>query len=153
MSDKKAQGLPMSFIVIAAISVLILVLIVAFTVGAGGGFLRQLIAPAPSEIETVQTACSTACDRISGITSDTQFRSSDYCKKTFTADINRDSKIDSATEAGLYCWDADIGQACSLTTTTGITLTQNTAKTKGTLVTGDCCKYKYNSTSGKCDYL
>jgi len=150
MSDKKAQGLPLSFIVIAAISVLILVLIVAFTVGAGGGFLRQLIAPAPAEIESIQTACSAACDRISGITSEAQFKSSDYCSKTFTADIDRDGKINATSESGLHCWDNAIGQSCALTTTTGITLTQDAlgpTDTKGYKKIGNCCNYKYNASA------
>jgi len=141
MFNKRAQGLPLSFIVIAAIAALILVLVIAFTIGGLGGFFRQIMAPAPEELSTVQTACKAACDSLIAISTDKQFRDSAYCKKTYTVDINGDGKIDPNSETGLHCYHPDIGISCTVTTTTGITLSD----------TDNCCELAYNSSSGHCD--
>ncbi|MEM2873916.1 MAG: hypothetical protein QW063_00450 [Candidatus Nanoarchaeia archaeon] len=107
MSKSRAQGLPLNVIVLAAIAALVLILIVAFTIGGLGGFFKQITtASGIEELSTVQTACSSACSRAQ-VTATTliQFKNSDYCKKTFTIDLNKNGKID-AGETGLKCWTA-----------------------------------------------
>lgn len=102
----KAQGLPLSFIVLAAISALVLILVIAFTIGGLGGFFRQItIAGGVQDLSTVQTACKSACDRLLPGITETQFKSSDYCTRTYTVDLNVNNKFDTG-ESGLHCWTA-----------------------------------------------
>lgn len=148
---KRAQGLPLSFIVLAAISVLILVIIVAFTVGGAGSFFRQIIGVAPQEIDATRDACRSNCDRLTTITGTGQWTSSSYCSKTYALDIDGDKRAGGygclpATgaaagdcskgvgdkicnkkcqqETNLRCWDSEIGIPCSVsfTTSAGTTL-------------------------------
>jgi len=98
MAHKKAQGLPLSFIVIAAISALVLILIVAFTIGGLGGFFKQItIAGGGEELSTVQSACNTACQKLVSIGTLAEFQSSAYCTKTYSIDLNHDGKITKTT--------------------------------------------------------
>jgi len=105
----KGQGLPLSFIVIAAISALVLILVVAFTVGGLGGFFKQItIVGGGEELSAVQTACSTACTNAqTTATTLDAFKRSDYCRRTFAVDLNKDGKTDKA-ETGLKCWSDKI---------------------------------------------
>ncbi len=54
----KSQGLPINFIVIAALAILILILVVGLVVGGGGAFQRTL---SPS---AARSNCETFCSRI-----------------------------------------------------------------------------------------
>ena len=126
LRSKKAQGLPLNFIVLAAIAVLILVLIVAFVVGGGGGLLGQLFQTGPTPKETIVKNCDIACNELQTITSTTQFTVSKYCTKTYAVDVDGSGKIEAAKgETGLKCWGKDIGAGCSVTfrTTAGDTKT------------------------------
>ena len=121
---QKGQGLPLSFIVIAAISALVLILVIAFTIGGLGGFFRQIISPAPEDLSVVQSACRSFCDQLVTVSTATQFRGSTYCTKTYAVDLNDDGDINTDVaagkiEAGLNCWGLDIGSICTLQTTGG----------------------------------
>ncbi|MCX6774778.1 MAG: hypothetical protein NTY99_01665, partial [DPANN group archaeon] len=60
----KGQGLPLEFIVIAAISALIIVLVIAFTIGGLGGSFKQIgISSGGDDMSAVQSACQTACSQ------------------------------------------------------------------------------------------
>lgn len=136
--NKKAQGLPLSFIVIAAIAALILVIVVAFTIGGLGGLFRQILAPAPIEVDTVRTACQASCDSLTTISSDIAFTGSKYCTKTYAIDVDGDGKInmnDTADpqEIELNCWDSPISVTCSTTYDTA------GGATKYCKVEGDAC--------------
>jgi len=103
--NNKGQGLPLSFIVIAAISALVLILVIAFTIGGLGGFFKQItIAGGGSDLSTVQSACQNSCNTAQLVTSLAQFKSSDYCTKTYAIDLSKDGKINSTTETKLHCW-------------------------------------------------
>lgn len=108
MANTKGQGLPLSFIVIAAISALVLILVVAFTIGGLGGFFKQItIAGGGEELSTVQQACSNACNTAQLSASLNQFKVSAYCTKTYAVDLNKNGKIESNVtdkETGLNCW-------------------------------------------------
>ncbi len=127
MANSKGQGLPLSFIVIAAISVLVLIIIIAVTLGPGGGLLKQLIAPAPTELGTVQVACNSFCERARvTVQTQDQYKDSDYCTKTYAIDIDKDGKINTnATampkEVGLHC--VDVGMLCTVQSANGTLLT------------------------------
>lgn len=54
----KSQGLPINFIVLAAVAILILILVVGFVV-AGGGAFQRAVTPA-----TARSQCETFCSRI-----------------------------------------------------------------------------------------
>ena len=113
---QKGQGLPLSFIVIAAISALVLILVIAFTIGGLGGFFRQIISPAPEDLSVVQSACRSFCDQLVTVSTATQFRGSTYCTKTYAVDLNDDGSISTSNpqEAGLHCYSAFSPDAPSL---------------------------------------
>ncbi len=122
----KAQGLPLSFIVIAAISVLILVLIVAFTVGGLGSSFKQLtITGQQGDLGTVQSACTANCNKLQAVSpTATQFQSSDYCRTTYAIDLNKNSKIESNLgETNLNCWNQSIGGDCTAALANGVAVT------------------------------
>ena len=107
MANTKGQGLPLSFIVIAAISALVLILVVAFTIGGLGGFFKQItIAGGGSDLSTVQSACQNACNQAQLFTNVNQFKNSDYCVKTYAIDLNKNGKLETGNETGIHCWIA-----------------------------------------------
>ena len=112
--SKKAQGISLSFIVTAAIAALVLVLIIAFTVGGLGGFFRQLTGAGPGELETIQSTCQSNCNKLAVITRDAQWSGSSYCRTTYTIDIDGDGDIEE-NEIGLNCWDFPINIDCTVT--------------------------------------
>ena len=147
MISKKAQGLPLSFIVIAAISALVLILIVTFTIGGFGSFGKQIIGSSASDLESTRDICRANCAKLAAITSDSQWVQSAYCEKTFAVDLDGDGKAgggkcaaataalvatdlrcgkkdNTKFEVGLRCWDNFIGVSCtqSITTASGSNL-------------------------------
>ncbi|MEM2954637.1 MAG: hypothetical protein QW625_01635 [Candidatus Nanoarchaeia archaeon] len=111
----KAQGLPLSFIVIAAISALVLILVVAFTMGGLGGLFKQIGAQKGEELDAVRTACSTACAKAqTTATTLSAFRNSEYCTKRWAIDLNKDGKINQTTETNIHCYDAAVGISCTV---------------------------------------
>ena len=117
--SKKAQGLPLNFIVLAAIAVLILVLVVAFVVGGGGGLLGQLFQSGPTAKETIVNNCRTDCNKLQVISSTTQYTMSSYCSKTYAIDLDGNGKIDNLNKAGndersFKCWNSNIGVDCTI---------------------------------------
>ena len=107
----KGQGLPISFIVIAAISALVLVLVVAFTIGGLGDLFRGIFQTGGlgDELSLVQTACRTSCTTSQTTSIDLEsFQSSRYCREVYSVDIdNKDGLTDN--EKGLHCWDSQQG--------------------------------------------
>jgi hypothetical protein len=143
----KGQGLPLSFIVIAAISVLILVLIVYVVVGPGGKSLSQLVQTGEtSDLSTAQTACTTNCNKLQTISPTfAQFQSSDFCNKRYSVDINKNNKID-AGEAGLNCWNSSSGSIntdCTVQLSNGMPVSGAVCKAKG-----QKCQFEQD---GKCN--
>ena len=130
MASKKAQGLPLSFIVIAAIVALVLVIVVAFTIGGLGTFFGRIFgggkAAVGETIDDIRVVCSGLCDQAKQITVTSQWPSSSYCTRSFNIDLNGDGVIN-GTEVGMKCWDAELNSNCafSITTPTGaVTCTQ-----------------------------
>ncbi|MEM4713989.1 MAG: hypothetical protein QXQ79_00375 [Candidatus Nanoarchaeia archaeon] len=109
----KAQGLPLSFIVIAAISALVLILVVAFTIGGLGGLFKQIGAQKGEELDAVRTACSAACAKLQTAISSEAFANSEYCTKKWAIDFNRDGKINQ-TETNILCYDPRVGVSCTV---------------------------------------
>lgn len=101
----KAQGLPLSFIVIAAISALVLVIVVAFTIGGLGSTLKQIgTAGATSDLSAIQTACRSSCVSLQATAANVeQAQNSDYCRKSYSVDLNGNGKIETG-EVGVRCW-------------------------------------------------
>ena len=82
----KAQGLPINFIVIAALAILILILAAGFVV-AGGSSFSSAVGP-----ETVKSKCQTYCNTLNMYTSNNiesstsvaMWEQKDYCSKSFS---------------------------------------------------------------------
>ena len=121
MANKKAQGLPLSFIVIAAIVALVLVIVVAFTIGGLGTFFGRIfgvgITAVGESIEDVRTVCSGLCDQAKQITTTGQWESTRYCTRAFNVDLDANGTID-AGEANINCWDDEINIGCSFSIST-----------------------------------
>ena len=79
--NKKAQGLPLNFIVLAAIAILILILVVGFVIG-GGTSISRSISP-----NAARQYCESACSDIKSqaatklSTTGIVFTETDYCKE------------------------------------------------------------------------
>jgi hypothetical protein len=134
----KGQGLPMSFIVIAAIAALVLVLVIAFTVGGFGTFFGKIFGGGEEaigkDIDLIRGTCNNLCETAKSIQFTSQWETSSYCSRTFSVDLDRDGQIGGYTEAGvsaaeteegpftfnsfneqevnLYCYDNSIGIGC-----------------------------------------
>ena len=105
--DKKAQGISLNFIVIAIIAALVLVIIIAFTVGGLGTSLSKIFEAGESsgeaDIDLAKASCEKFCNDATQIDSATDWAGEDYCTKTF---VIEDEQIN--------CWDAPINQDCSV---------------------------------------
>ncbi|MEK6807426.1 MAG: hypothetical protein AABX75_00190 [Nanoarchaeota archaeon] len=125
MVTKKAQGLPLNLIVLAAIAALVLVLVISFTVGGSGAFFGKIYRGGQTavgdELTLVKTTCTSACDQAKLTAADAAYKTSTYCTRTFNVDVNNDGKIVDVgvkgaqgfvQEIGLNCGNAPISTAC-----------------------------------------
>ncbi len=135
MAGKKAQGLPLNFIVLAAIAALVLILIIAFTVGGGAPFLSRIFKSGTTavgdEIETVKTTCSNLCTQAQTISTTGAWDGTSFCSRKFNVDMDKDGKLGgySATgtaggdynaatprqkEKNIKCYESPISASCSV---------------------------------------
>jgi hypothetical protein len=116
--DKKAQGISINFIVIAAIAALVLVIVIAFTTGGLGTSLKQIFRSGQSDTQAIITTCDTHCNQAKLISSPNQWTNTDYCKKTFDVDFDGDGDINveaDSNEKALHCWSPGLDVRCSQT--------------------------------------
>ena len=129
VTNKKAQGLPLNLIVIAVIAALVLVLIIAFTIGGFGFSLGKIFGAGQTivgeDIDIAKTACSGYCDSAKNALTTTGWTISQYCTKTFSIDTSGDGEL-TEDETGLTCLDIGVscstvisGQTCSVDATRG----------------------------------
>ena len=109
--DKRAQGLSLSFIVVAAIAALVLVIVIAFTMGGLGGFFKKMTgvseeAAEGTDVATAQSTCATLCMQAQGITSPARWKTTTYCTREFLIDSER-----------YHCWEAPIRKTCTYSMT------------------------------------
>lgn len=126
--DKKAQGLSLHFIVIAVIAALVLVLVIAFTIGGFGTFFGKIFgggqAAVGEEIDVVRTTCAGLCDSAKASTTEASWKASTYCNRKFDIDLNNDGILnESEGELNIPCWNESIGVKCS-TTISGKTISE-----------------------------
>ena len=120
VANKKAQGLPLHLIVIAVIAALILVIVIAFTIGGAGAFFSKIFSSGQAAIgddtDVVKTTCNGLCDTAKGSLTVSAFQSSAYCSRTFNIDLNKDGMLNDTIgeddEVGLSCAKLDV--ACSV---------------------------------------
>jgi len=125
---KKGQGLPLNLIVLAAMAALILVLVIAFTIGGAGAFFGKIfrggVTAVGEEINVVQTTCNSLCQQAQTVSSTVTWKTSQYCRRTFNVDRNGDGVLNQSTsdpkanEVGLHCADDPITVSCSASITT-----------------------------------
>lgn len=146
---KRAQGLPLNLIVLAAIAALILVLIIAFTVGGAGSFFGKIFQTSTTavgdQMETVKTTCNSLCSQAESSTTSNAFTSSSYCSRKFNIDQDGSGKLGGyasdkggdCTKPGLTgnynckgqkeksitCFDAGVACTASISTPSGGLLT------------------------------
>ena len=113
---KRAQGLPLNLIVLAIIAALVLVLIIAFTVGGAGSVFSKLgksgTAATGDELSTVREGCRIACANSRPIAVLSEWKTSPYCAKLSNVDLNGDGSLADA-EKNLKCLNANIGIDCA----------------------------------------
>jgi hypothetical protein len=121
---KKAQGLPLNMIVLAVIAALILVLVIAFTIGGAGTFFSKIfkggITAVGDETSVVQDACRADCTRAQQSVSTVAWKTTSYCTKKANIDRNgdgtlNDTDVPATDEKGLKCWNEPIFVTCSTT--------------------------------------
>jgi hypothetical protein len=100
---KRSQGLPLSFIVIAVLAVLVLVLILGFATGTipklFGGAKMLAEEATPEQTASFRLGCEQACNYAKQLAdTEEEWKASDYCKRL------RDKK---------HCWHADVAVFCS----------------------------------------
>ncbi|MFH0868663.1 MAG: hypothetical protein V1839_00375 [archaeon] len=155
MINRKAQGLPLNLIVLAAMAALILVLVVAFTIGGGSNFFSKIFKTGTTsigdEISVVQAACNNLCEQAKTAATSPAWTSSAYCTKKYNIDRDGDGKL-----GGTKCPTDPLGLNCGLVgkttkekglscTDIGISCTVDLPTTSGNYTT--CL---VDSTSNKC---
>jgi len=104
MSSKKAQGLPINFIILLIIALIVLVIIVLFATGTLGSLFKSTTEYQESMTVTEQQAarikCSNWCTEAKAIaSSDSAWKNSAYCNGNFTVNETK-------------CWEQPIGVEC-----------------------------------------
>ncbi|MBS3063916.1 MAG: hypothetical protein J4445_00505 [DPANN group archaeon] len=142
---KKGQGLPLELIVLAAIAAIVLVLIIAFTIGGGSVFFQKIFKGGTSaigdDLATARNSCNSLCSQAKLATTTSAWSSSSYCKDTFDIDLDKDGDLggcdissgspgnpleDEICTGGTYnkvgqmevdltCYNSDIDVSCSTT--------------------------------------
>jgi hypothetical protein len=107
MDSKKGQGISLNFIVIAIIAALVLVVIIAFTVGGLGSTLSKIFeagdtSTEDANIDVVKATCNKLCDDARKINEPSEWESVSYCNKKFTFGEEQAS-----------CWEQPINVQCS----------------------------------------
>jgi hypothetical protein len=106
MESKRGQGISLNFIVIAIIAAMVLVIIIAFTVGGLGTSLSKIFQAGEqnedSDVDLAKANCKSMCDVASGVDSPLEWNTVDYCTKTYLFDGEQ-----------VPCWDAPISVKCS----------------------------------------
>jgi len=154
MINRKAQGLPLNLIILAAIAALVLVLVIAFTIGGAGSFFSKIFKIGTSQIgddiSSVRTTCSGLCDQAQTISSSTAWPATSFCTRKFNIDADGDGKLGGnkcsgeatgkncglvqtgTKEVNLRCGDKPIDTACSVDISTAsdsvVTCTYDTVK-------------------------
>lgn len=135
----RAQGLPMSFIVLAAISSLILVLIVFFVTGAGSKLMGTIGGAQESDLATAISNCQSLCEQARLASSWKQFDSSGFCTKTFAL------KTGTGTAKAVRCWNTDdIDLPCQMLISEAVCQGDKARRQCGCWLSG--CHYKSEAT-------
>lgn len=113
---KRAQGLPLNLIVLAIIAALVLVLIIAFTVGGAGSTFSRIFKVGTTtigdEVDSVRAACRNACNNAElSVQNGQQWVNAEYCKKKINIDKNGNGKLD-VGETDLKCWQDPVIVSC-----------------------------------------
>ncbi len=103
MNNKKAQGLPLNLIILAIVAALVLVLILAFTIGGAGSIFGKIFKTGTTaigeDLETVQATCTDLCTEAEAAD---EPETSEFCTKTFNVDLDGDDLL-ADDERGISC--------------------------------------------------
>ena len=113
MSHKGGQGLPLNVIVLAAISVIVLVMFIAFATGSFSKLFKGTEtlgeAVTPEQIATFRIGCEQACFQAKQLAdSPEEWNSSTYCCRT----LNISNVI-------THCYENPVGVECGKETSIG----------------------------------
>lgn len=108
---KKAQGLSFNVIVIAAIALVILIVIIAWSLGVFGYLFGQAKTAAEitdADIVAEQSKCTKLCMQAQGANSPEDWPNTGYCK-TIAMKITENEEI-----KDVYCWEDPVFQFCEV---------------------------------------
>ena len=86
--NKKAQGISLNYIVIAAIAVLVLVIVVGFATGGLSKSFKGLKSAGPSESSVFRASCDSVCITSQGAETSALWNSSEWCTNEDSAGNN-----------------------------------------------------------------
>ncbi len=114
-TNKKAQGLPITTIILVVIGLLVLFVIIAFFTGAFGKAGTNIRAAGGNtydvQLSNAQTKCAQWCLQMQGLSTDTAKQVAAYCKNTQFLDGNLNGVVD-ANEDKNKCSAVPISYAC-----------------------------------------
>jgi hypothetical protein len=101
---KRGQGLPLELIVLAAIAAIVLVLIIAFTIGGGSTFLTKIFQGGQQsvgdDLDNARASCNSLCSQAKLVTTTSAWSSSSYCIKSFSVDLDNDGQLGGCPSGG-----------------------------------------------------
>ncbi len=114
--NKKAQGLPITTIILVVIGLLVLFVIIAFFTGAFGKAGANVRAAGGSNVDVqisdAQTKCAQWCLQGSGLSTLEKKRASAYCLNPIAIDLDGDGVLKDITNANDNKPNEGIGQKC-----------------------------------------
>lgn len=114
LGGRKGQGLPISFIVLAVMGLLVLVIVLTIT-----GVLPKLFsstkmmadAATPEQVTGFRIGCEQACFQAKQLAdTENEWKWSEYCTR----------KIKTEQDAETHCWESPVSVDCTKTTELGI---------------------------------
>jgi len=110
--NRKAQGLSLEYIVIAALAALVLIIGVAFTISGSSTFLTQILGAGPDDIQVARSTCNNLCQQSQGVLNDEEWDNSAFCQKSYDIDLNKNNQKEES-EIGIRCYSDTINAKCT----------------------------------------
>ncbi len=112
--------MPLNLIVLAIIAAIILILVIAFTVGGAGTTFSRIgkagTGATGDEIDTIRNNCRAACGNAQNtVTDGGEWKQSRYCQMRSSIDLDASGSLNQANEKNIRCWDAAININCAFT--------------------------------------
>lgn len=108
---KKAQGLPLTTIVVAILVLLVLVMLVVFFTGGFSKIFTSVKGLEPAtetDVAAAQAKCSQLCIQAQSLTNPDRWKETGYCTYTNKKDWDGDGEAEEK-----FCWESPINSFCN----------------------------------------